>query len=346
MAQTISGAANMSAVTVRTYNNSGEYSSSTFRVGYNNNVTNHRFKIFFTPSVTLSKVSFKLQAASYTNPYAKNCSYELENVATGEIYADSTFYWAGTGADNAKTLTFNRTFNAGTQYSLYIGPPWDEYNMHISTNASFITITSTVATYTVSYNANGGTGAPGSQTKTHGTALTLSSTTPTKASTTATGHEVTFNANGGTTTKGSATATDTTEYTFSSWNTKSDGSGTSYASGGSYTANATATLYAQYTGTTTKGAVTLPTAAECTRPGYDLLGFATSADAAAAAYAPGASYTASAAVTLYAVWKSRGLTYIDNGTSFEAHQVFIEDGSAFAQYAPYVDNGTTWEEMS
>lgn len=34
--------------------------------------------------------------------------------------------------------------------------------------------------YTISYNANGGTGAPSSQTKTHGTNLTLSSTKPTK----------------------------------------------------------------------------------------------------------------------------------------------------------------------
>lgn len=34
--------------------------------------------------------------------------------------------------------------------------------------------------YTISYNANGGSGAPGSQTKTHGTDLTLSSTKPTR----------------------------------------------------------------------------------------------------------------------------------------------------------------------
>lgn len=36
------------------------------------------------------------------------------------------------------------------------------------------------ATYTIKYNANGGTGAPSSQTKTHGTNLTLSSTKPTR----------------------------------------------------------------------------------------------------------------------------------------------------------------------
>ena len=74
-----------------------------------------------------------------------------------------------------------------------------------------------INTYTVSYNANGGSGAPASQTKTYGVTLTLSSTTPTR-----------------------------TGYTFSAWNTAQNGSGTSYAPGGSYTANAAATLYAQW----------------------------------------------------------------------------------------------------
>ena len=37
-----------------------------------------------------------------------------------------------------------------------------------------------IDTYTVNYNANGGTGAPGNQTKTYGQNLTLSSTVPTR----------------------------------------------------------------------------------------------------------------------------------------------------------------------
>lgn len=73
-------------------------------------------------------------------------------------------------------------------------------------------------TYTISYNANGGSGAPSAQTKTHGTNLTLSSTAPTR-----------------------------TGYTFAGWNTKSDGSGTSYAAGASFTTNADTTLYAKWT---------------------------------------------------------------------------------------------------
>ncbi|MBQ3006736.1 MAG: leucine-rich repeat protein [Clostridia bacterium] len=72
-------------------------------------------------------------------------------------------------------------------------------------------------TYTVKYNANGGSGAPSEQTKVHGTVLTLSLDKPTR-----------------------------TGYTFIGWNTKADGTEMSYASGTSYTANVGVTLYAQW----------------------------------------------------------------------------------------------------
>ena len=76
----------------------------------------------------------------------------------------------------------------------------------------------TAAVYTISYNANGGSGAPSNQTKDGGIDLTLSSTVPTR-----------------------------TGYTFSGWNTAQNGSGTSYASGATFTGNANTTLYAQWT---------------------------------------------------------------------------------------------------
>ena len=69
-------------------------------------------------------------------------------------------------------------------------------------------------TYTVSYNANGGTGAPASQTKTYGVNLTLSSTIPTRAG-----------------------------YAFKGWATSSTGA-VAYQAGGTYSANSAVTLYA------------------------------------------------------------------------------------------------------
>ena len=69
-------------------------------------------------------------------------------------------------------------------------------------------------TFTVSYNANGGTGAPASQTKTYGVNLTLSSTIPTRAG-----------------------------YAFKGWATSSTGT-VAYQAGGTYSANSAITLYA------------------------------------------------------------------------------------------------------
>jgi len=91
--------------------------------------------------------------------------------------------------------------------------------------------------YTVSYNANGGSGAPSSQTKNYKTTLTLSSTKPTRSG-----------------------------YTFKSWNTKADGTGTSYSPGAKYTSNANVTLYAQWSHTHSYTS-SITKAATCTQTG-------------------------------------------------------------------------------
>ena len=91
--------------------------------------------------------------------------------------------------------------------------------------------------YTVSYNANGGLGAPESQMKTAGQVLKLSSQKPTKT------YTVTCNANGGSVSPTSKSL----NCSFQSWNTSENGSGTSYAPGASYTKDENATLYAQWT---------------------------------------------------------------------------------------------------
>jgi uncharacterized repeat protein (TIGR02543 family) len=88
----------------------------------------------------------------------------------------------------------------------------------IDTNSEIGNKTVTIPTkHTISYNANGGTGAPSSQTKIEGTALTLSSTKPTL-----------------------------TGYTFLGWSTSATGT-VIYQPGDSYTKDqdgGTVTLYA------------------------------------------------------------------------------------------------------
>ena len=71
--------------------------------------------------------------------------------------------------------------------------------------------------YTISYNANGGSNATGDQSKIENKSISLSSSKPTR-----------------------------TGYTFVNWNTKKDGSGTTYKAGASYNSNADLTLYAQW----------------------------------------------------------------------------------------------------
>ena len=197
----------------------------------------------------------------------------------------------------------------------------------------------TVDTYVVSFDANGGSGAPSAQAKTYGVTLTLSSTKPTKATTTDAIYRVTFNANGGTCSTSYLDVSKTTSYAFKNWNTAANGSGTSYSAGGSYTANAAATLYAQYTGTTKTASITLP---EATRKNYTFLGWAANAGAESGSLG---TYTPTTSVTLYAVWESdiSGLVYIGDGDNFVAYEVYIGNGSTWERYIPYVANGVTWE---
>ena len=157
------------------------------------------------------------------------------------------------------------------------------------------------ATYTVSYDANGGTGAPGRQTKTYGVTLTLTTIQPTRKN-----------------------------YLFLGWSKDRNATSASYSAGGSYTDNADVTLYAVWrydpetysirynanggTGapasqTKTYGVPLTLSAVKPTRAGYEFLGWATSRNATVSEYAPGERYTDEAGVTLYAVWRYIPKTY-------------------------------------
>lgn len=160
--------------------------------------------------------------------------------------------------------------------------------------------------YTVAYNANGGTGAPDNQIKTHGISLTLSDKIPTRDG-----------------------------YVFKNWNIKQDGSGKKYLAGANYTADADATLYAQWkyevkydaNGKESNDIPALQSANDGvsltikdvipTAPGYKFREWNTKPDGSGTSYAPGAKYNAMIGVTLYAQWDSPlyTITYNANGGS-------------------------------
>ncbi len=147
--------------------------------------------------------------------------------------------------------------------------------------------------YTISYNANGGFGAPTSQTKYYNEPLTLSSTKPSR-----------------------------TGYTFLGWATSASATSATYIAGETYTTNTDATLYAVWKADTyivsynANGGIGEPAAQTKTygqtltlssmkpsRTGYTFLGWATSSTSTNPDYSFGGAYTNESSVTLYAVWQ-------------------------------------------
>ena len=162
--------------------------------------------------------------------------------------------------------------------------------------------------YTVTYNANGGDGAPTEQIKNHKTDLTLSTKTPVKLG-----------------------------YTFVGWDTSSRATTVKYQSGATYTADADMTLYAvwkanEYTvtynanGGKNAPAVQIKThginldvsSGVPTRDGYNFLGWAMTSDSTSVIYQPNGIYTANADVTLYAAWEKVGIDNSDVETEKES----------------------------
>lgn len=108
---------------------------------------------------------------------------------------------------------------------------WAQYVLDGQTKSVHSQVNSfvTLAEYTITYNANGGSGAPGNQTKTHGTALTLSSTRPTWS-----GH------------------------TFLGWAESASATSAQYQPGGNYIKNSATTLYAVWQPVKFTSVLTLP----------------------------------------------------------------------------------------
>lgn len=154
-------------------------------------------------SVTLYAV-WKIK--TYTIAYNANGGANAPMAQTKE-YGKSINIAASTPSRTGYTFKgWSTTENGSVSYN-----PDSEYNKN--ENIVLYAIWE-LQTYSISYNANGGSGAPSGQTKTYGVNVTLSSTKPTRSG-----------------------------YTFLGWSTSSTG-GVIYNAGATYTTNANITLYA------------------------------------------------------------------------------------------------------
>ena len=182
--------------------------------------------------------------------------------------------------------------------------------------------------YAVTYDSNGHGTAPANQVKTHGVTLTLQ---PFIADHTETGYTVSLDANGGSV--GAASLTSEISYKQTSWNTKANGSGTSYASRGNYTENTEVTLYAIWE--ITKQTVTLPTPV---RNGYTFVGWGTRASSSSGVTG---EYTPSSNVTLYAIWQQSNsrIHYNNNGVDVLCDVYYNNNGTAVLCNVYYNNNG-------
>nr|DAT72664.1 MAG TPA: hypothetical protein [Caudoviricetes sp.] len=246
------------------------------------------------------------------------CRFTLSIDGIGDIY-DQRWTFSGNSFDFSASRGVGTSYNNRT-YTVHAW--WDSSGFSHGTDYATTTVTVPAVarpTYTVSYNANGGSGAPSSQTKQHDITLTLSSTKPTR---------------GG--------------YEFAGWGTSATDTGVKYAAGGQYTGNASITLYAIWTNVAkltinynANGGSGAPVSqthlinttskisgAKPTRNNYVFLGWSTSSSATKATYIADGQYTNNsftdgAIVTLYAVWLKKSPSIYINSSEHSFKSVWV-----------------------
>ena len=187
---------------------------------------NYYAKIVYT--VTETSTTYRIKSDYYL--HAVTALKESSVISWGMTYTLS----GNTHSGSFETVT--PTLSAGAEYHAYtrdvtITKTTSAKNFNVtfrcsneivgSSGGSAATVNLTIpalVSYNVSYAANGGQGAPSTQKKYYGKALTLSSTKPTRSG-----------------------------YAFNKWKATN---GTLYNAGGSYTANAATTMTAQWTANT------------------------------------------------------------------------------------------------
>lgn len=267
--------------------------------GSSNKMGRVGIKTTFTDTTTTRNVKiqiylwtrYRCQDSSNNFKYSWSSSPNI-NIGSKNVNTTSNSSWST--SNQIFIAEFNKTYNkastvtTGNASANYSSIEYAGGSGSVSVSFQIPALPS----YTVSYNANGGSGAPSSQSKTYGSTITLSSSKPTKSG-----------------------------FTFLGWGTSQGDTSVDYNPGSKYSANANITLYAIWTsnyvisynanggynapsnqtkqhGVNITLSRTIPT-----RQNYTFKGWSTSSTSSYVVYNPGDTYSSNSSIDLYAVWQ-------------------------------------------
>ena len=299
---------------------------------------------------TLKCFSCKYVKTEYSSDASNRSSYDESKHGRLDYFTDRKFWIEYYYDLNEYTITYNANGGSGAPssqtkhygYDLVLSDTvptrtgykfkgWGTYSSdtsanyrpgeNLTTNTNLTLYAVWESEYTVSYNANGGSGAPSPQTKSHNVSLTLSSVIPKR-----------------------------TGYAFLGWSTNSSDTTAKYQPGGKYFSNASITLYAvwekqsyiiSYNANGGTGApllhikfhdtdITLSSVKPQRGINYTFLGWSTSSTATSATYQPGDTFSLNADTVLYAVWEEKTYEFsisnltVDNETPTQNSEISIK----------------------
>ena len=307
------------------------------QASYKPESTTHKFRVRLDLSVsgsgTTSTVTATLchQRDTKVKLASNAWQYSLTGVSSAKYPASDVSSNTGAVRLLTKTYTYAKSTTAKTvSLTAKLKRLYNPDSGATSTVTGSITIPA-LAKYSITYNANRGEGAPsGTTTKIQGTAITLSSVTPTR-----------------------------TGYTFAGWSTVKNGA-VAYSAGARYSADASATLWAVWTGigytvrfepnggsgvmatqAMTYGTSTALRKNAFTRQGYSFHRWAhLNSSGTTVLYADGATVgylttTAGATVTLTARWKAETMITGVSAINCDADGTEDDDGTCALITARY-----------
>ncbi len=279
---------------------------------------NHTLYAQWTPNTYTVKYNANGGSGTMSN---SSHTYDVSKALTSNAFTKSGYTFLGWSTNSSATTA---TYTDGQSVKNLTSTNGDTVNLYA--------VWSKIPTYTISYNANGGSGAPSSQTKTKDVTLALSTTKPTR-----------------------------TGYTFLGWSTNSSATSSTYSAGGSFTNNADTTLYAVWKANTytvkynaNGGSGTMSNSSHTydvskalttnafTRSGYTFLGWSTSSNATTVTYTDGQSVKNLTSLNgdnfnLYAVWKLNDVTLSVNSSNNAT--ISVVDEQRYYTFTP-TESGT------